>query len=79
MQVMAAAQRVARLRGDVPEALSSHFRTRLQACRPMPGATEPEAAAERTESETPAEALSPAPAELQGKLASAATQMPMLR
>ena len=74
-----AARRVAQLRGNVPEAISQHFRERLQACRPILQASELEMAAGHADTKVPSVALSPAPAELKGKLANAAAQMPMLR
>ena len=77
---MVAARRVAQLRGLVPDALSSHFSARLQACRPPPCAAEPDgAAAEQADGAIRPDVLSPAPAQLQSKLASITVQMPMLR
>jgi hypothetical protein len=78
-QVVEAARRVAQLRGKVPEAISQHFKERLQACRPVLQTPELEMAVGHADTGVPPAALSPAPAELKGKLADAATQMPMLR
>lgn len=64
----------------MPDALSSHFSARLQACRPPPCAAEPDgAAAEQADGAIRPDVLSPAPAQLQSKLASITVQMPMLR
>ena len=80
LQVVAAARRVAELRSSVPAALSSHFSARLQACRPPPCAAEPDGvAAEQADGASQPDALSPAPAQLQSKLASITGQVPMLR
>ena len=64
----------------MPTALSSHFSARLQACRPPLGAAEPDGvAAEQADGAKQPDVLSPAPAQLQSKLASITVQMPMLR
>ena len=64
----------------MPDALSSHFSARLQAYRPPPCAAEPDgAAAEQADGAIQPDALSPAPSQLQSKLASITVQMPMLR
>ena len=72
---------MAKLRADVPAALSKHFKARLQACRPLRLNEDPDAAAatEQDGDEALPAALSPAPAELRGKLSDAATQLPILR
>ncbi len=79
LQVAEIAGRVAQLRADVPRLLSEYFKARLEACRPMPQDTEPDAVAEQLGAGVMSAALSPAPAELRSKLSDAATQMPMLR
>ncbi len=79
LQVEEAAGRVAKLRGEVPAALSQHFRARLQACRPLARSAAPDAVAAQDGDAALPEALSPAPAELRGKLSDAATQLPILR
>ena len=79
LQVEETARRVAKLRADVPAALSKHFKTRLQACRPLTLNGNPDEATEQDGDEALPAALSPAPAELRGKLGDAATQLPILR
>ena len=80
LQVEEAAGRVAKLRAEVPADLSKHFKARLQACRPLAVNAVPDvSAAQPGGDEALPSVLSPAPAELRGKLSGAATQLPILR
>lgn len=80
LQVEEAACRVAKLRAKVPADLSKHFKARLQACRPIVlNAAPVVAAAQPSGDEALPSALSPAPAQLRGKLSGAAMQLPILR
>ena len=78
-QVLAASQRVMQLRSSVPAALSENLREKLEQCRPACEPPAAEADAQQDAAEGNGAALSPAPAELQGSLASAVLKMPTLR
>lgn len=79
-QVIEAARRVAQLRTSVPQALSNRFKGMLESCRPTPQAEA--AAAEESGGQEAGAAdasISPAPIELQDRLAAVTDGIPALR